>query len=289
MVFWSWLIFFAVVGALGLLPWSWTPTPSLPRWVRGLFALPLLLALIVAVSDPVAGKLASQFLMPLGLLWALVLSATASAAWAGKRWLAAGGALTLLLFTLAGSNWLGSRLLASIESGIPQVDPITAGPFDAVLVMGGGSYRRGDGQPEFGPAGDRLAVAAALVHAGRTPLLVASGDLAEDERWLWVRLQIPESAVLCLTHPNNTSEEVEAYRALIAEHGWKQIGLVTSAWHLPRALRLCARAGFAPTPIGADWLGVAPPMMPHEVLPSAEGVMKVQIVWHEWLGTVLGR
>ena len=241
-----------------------------------------------AMSDAKVIRLIAQLMMPVGLVWLGLIAATCSAGWARRPGITSAGVGLLMLLTIAMSNWAGSWMLAQIEANIPQVDAMERGPFDAILVMGGGSYRRSDGQPELGPAGDRLMLAAQLFNGRRVPLLVASGDLAEDERWLWGRLGISATAVICLPEPVNTRAEVEAYRSLIAERGWTRVGLISSAWHLPRALRLCARAGFAPEPLAADWLGVLPVAMPHEFIPSGEGAMKTQFAVHEWLGSCFG-
>lgn len=285
----AWLLLLLVLACVISGPWTW--------WYgshrnRAWWALPsglVICSLIVVSADGQAAKLAGQFAMPLGALWLLLLFLAASAACAGLRWWSAAIGMTFLLLTVAGSNWVGSLLLRRLEAPIPLIDPISAGPFDAVLVMGGGSYRRRDGFPQLAPAGDRLLVAAQLYHAKRAPILVASGDLCEDQRLLWERIGIPKDAVMCVGEQWTTSEEVQVYRKLIDEHGWKRVGLVTSAWHLPRALRLCARLGIAPEPVGCDWLGDAPVLLPREIVPHADGAVKTYRAMWEHLGGLMGR
>lgn len=285
----SWLLLLLVLACGIAGPWTWWHGRrrhcvwwTLPSGL-------LVAALITVMIDPQAAKLAGQLAMPLGLLWLLLLLMGVAAGCAGLRGWCIVISTAFLLLTLTGSNWLGSRLVRGIEAPIPLIDPISTGPFDAVFVMGGGSYRRRDGFPQLAPAGDRLLVAAQIYHAKRTPLLVASGDLAEDERLLWERVGIPRDAVMCVGEQATSSEEVGVYRRLIDEHGWKRVGLITSAWHLPRALRLCARQGFMPEPVPCDWLGDVPPFVPRELVPHADGVVKTYRAMWEHIGGMLGR
>lgn len=285
----DWLLLFLVFAGGIAAPWAYRHGRHGHRvWL----ILPLglmLAALITVITDSQAAKLAGQLVMPLGMLWMLLLLLAATAGCAGMRgWcVAITGAFFLL--TLSGSNWLGSRMVRGIEMPMPLTDPINAGPFEAVFVMGGGSYRRRDGFPQLAPAGDRLMVAAQIYHAKRTPVLVASGDLAEDQRLLWERIGIPRDAVMCVGVQTTSSEEVLVYRQLIDQHGWKRVGLITSAWHLPRALRLCARQGFMPEAIPCDWLGDDPSFDPRELVPHADGAVKTYRAMWEYIGSALGR
>lgn len=284
----AWLSLLLVIACMVALPWTWlSGRHRHPGW----WGLPpaLITAFALTLIDGHSQKLAGQLLMPLGLVW-LALGLFTAAAGLGRRrgWCAALLAVFVLL-TVSGSNWVGSWMMRDVEAALSLSDPIVGEPLEAVLVMGGGSYRRRDGFPQLAPSGDRLMVAAHLYHAKRTPLLVASGDLAEDARMLWERIGVPRSAVICLGEQINSTEEVLAYRHLIEERGWKRIGLVTSAWHLPRALRLCARQGFMPEPIPCDWLGDVPEFHPRELLPSADGMVKTTRAMWERLGAVAGR
>ena len=49
-------------------------------------------------------------------------------------------------------------------------------------------------------------------------------------------LGVPASAVLRNDQARTTAEEAQRINQLAAEQGWKQLILVTSAFHMPRAL-----------------------------------------------------
>ena len=61
------------------------------------------------------------------------------------------------------------------------------------------------------------------------PEAVLSQQLAQE-------LGIPASAVLLNDQARTTAEESQRINQLSAERGWKQLILVTSAFHMPRAL-----------------------------------------------------
>nr|WP_306422726.1 YdcF family protein [Paenarthrobacter aurescens] len=104
----------------------------------------------------------------------------------------------------------------------PQVTPHRT---DAIVVLGGMSK-------------ERLPVAQKLQQELDIPVLVVSttglagnveGDALCDED------QADPDLVCFRPSPLNTRGEAEALRALIAEHGWKSVTVVTSEYHLMRA------------------------------------------------------
>ena len=149
-------------------------------------------------------------------------------------------------------------------------------------------------------AGDRLATAARLWHAGKARFLVASGtsrdavgalrDGGKESRALWLGLGIPDSAIIVVPEPCwITRDELRAYRRLQDQRHFKRMALVSSASHLPRALGLAAKAGLDFTPVGADWKGRQYTIQVQMLVPSAEGLERTQRASWEHLGAWLGR
>ena len=255
--------------------------------------------LIWALSNPVGQKLLGRLAMPVGLLWLGLLAATLWALW-HRSWMR--GMLLMgawLLLTVAGNSALGDYLMTRLERAHPPQDLRTAGPFDAVFVCGGGTSIRPDGQPSLGSSGDRLLVAVTLWKFGRTPHLVASGasvpglgtarSLAAETQTIWRIWGIPDTVVLTLTEPINTSQEIAAYRALANANGWQHTAVISSAWHLPRISNLCSAADFHPTLIGADYQAGAVSWSWISVVPSLSGLNGVQVGCWEILGRAVGR
>jgi uncharacterized SAM-binding protein YcdF (DUF218 family) len=238
--------------------------------------------------------------MPVGLLWLFLLASAGFCLLRKQRLAAALFLVAALSYALAGNVYLGSALMARLESGIPPVAAASAAPFDAVCVLGGGTEGDGLGGAEASQAGDRIVLAARLWHAGKARLLVTSGmsrdslgsvrNLGEETRTLWRGLGVPDAAILVVAEPCwNTRDEILADRRLQLQHGWKRVGLLSSAWHLPRALALARKAGLTATPLGADWDGRPHPFQLQLLVPQAEGFRKVQRACWEFLGRRLGR
>ena len=211
-------------------------------------------------------KTLALLILPAGLVWLLLWGACLLAFRRRQRLLAALLLGAALLYMAAGNVHLGARLMTRLEAAVPPLDLATLQPFDAVFVLGGGSEEDALGNPQLGPAGDRVFQAARLWHAGKARLLVASGvsrggakdfiNAGEDTRILWRQLGIPDHAILVVQEPCwITRDEIQAYRRLQSRFGWKRMALVSSASHLARATVLASKAGLTVTPVGANRLG----------------------------------
>ena len=244
-----------------------------------------------------ASKWLGSLLMPSGLAWLALLVGTArmmARRARGRHALAAG----LVVFWVVSNGWFGALMLRHLEA--PYRSSV-AGPFDAVAVLGGGTSTRPDGSPQGSPSGDRILTAARLYHRGATPRLVTTGSaveglfttetfsLARQTAILLNELDVPASAIVEVAGPRNTKEELEALAVLVRDRGWRRVGLVTSAWHLRRAMRHARRLGLELTPIGADFRGGRPLPNAIELLPSAEGMYRTRLALWELLGALAGR
>jgi len=244
-------------------------------------------------------KFLGRLIMPSGLLW-LVLIATTVFAW--RRWSrkqACAWTLVLVAYTLIGNSWLGAAMVGALEAQIPMTHLTDGGKFDAVFVLGGGTKPGPDGRPQLGSVGDRVALAARLYHAGRTPVLVTSGssiaalglamDISEQTATIWRELGVPDTAIRQIAKPKNTSQELAAYPALIEAEGWKRVGVISSAWHLPRVLRGARRHGLELVPLPADHRGIVPGLALVWFVPQAIGFQQVQSALWELVGMAVGR
>lgn len=292
----TWLALAALAGAIaGILRTicHWVShrqsDSSRQKWIGPIgFAICAVVLIATTLISIDALRMVAKLVMPVGLVW-MGMGTMAAWCWMKRRDMLAGIATAIFLaYSLAGSNPFGSAVISTLESRVPMVDAFTLEQFDAVCVLGGGSVRRPDGMPELGEEGDRIILAATLQLNHRARFLVASGDFAADTVWIWGRLGIPASATVVIPSPRNTAEEIAAYASLIKERGWKRVGLVSSAWHLPRALRLCARQGLVLEPLPCDWQGGGSQWTALELVPQLEGFYKTHRTAWEYLGTWMG-
>jgi uncharacterized SAM-binding protein YcdF (DUF218 family) len=245
-------------------------------------------------------KVLGCLLMPAGLLGLLLLAATILA-WRRSR--KAGIALLALtvLYALAGNVQLGNRLMLGLERAYPAVDLAALEPYDAVYVLGGGADRDDLGGAELTAAGDRFLTATRLWFAGRTRRLVAGGvapgplngrirDGGEVSRELWLALGVPPEAILVLDRPClNTKDEIRACRALREREGWRRLGLVSSASHLPRVQALARRSGLEAEAVPADRQGRHEAFQLHHLIPQGHGFDLIHTACWEHLGRLADR
>jgi uncharacterized SAM-binding protein YcdF (DUF218 family) len=273
--------------------------PRAWRWWLG-WAVPLLAGVIVTVqasTDPQSQKFLGRLAMPLGVLWLGVAVSTVLAA-LRKHWrMMALLSASLLFFTVSCSSWVGDLLIRRLEAEIPHPLNRELPKLQALFVLGGSTSRGPRGDAYVNHAGDRVLLAARLFQLGKTPLLVASGsgfpgidadrDLAHETAAIWRELGIPTTAIIELPGPINTRQEIEAYQALCRARGWNEVAIISSAWHLPRALSLCRAADFKVLPIGADWRSDEAAFSVFNIIPSGFGAATVQVACWEWLGILI--
>jgi uncharacterized SAM-binding protein YcdF (DUF218 family) len=273
------------------------------RWYLtcGWLGLATLLALAVLLSpgEFELRKFAGLCLMPAGLVWLGLLAFARVLAARAERPFAIAAAALWFLYTLAGNAWLGSAALERLQRGYGTLDPFGQGSFDAVVVLGGGVDVSDDGEPTLTAAGGRAVLAARLYHTGRTRLLAATGPFvlladgtvtsaAAATATIWSQLGVPWDAIVPLEGPRTTTDEVLALKRATTDRSWKRVGLLTSPWHLRRAMGLCRRYGVEATPLPADAVRMPGPQL-RWVVPQEIGFQRVQTACWELLGAIAGR
>ena len=117
---------------------------------------------------------------------------------------------------------------------------MTAAPMhaDAIVVFAGGvgeTGKAGGGTPE------RLDEAVALYRAGYAPYLVMSSGYvysfkeAQQMRDLAIQQGVPAAAIALEERSRNTFENVTFVNAILKDHKWRSILLVSSPYHMRRA------------------------------------------------------
>lgn len=163
-----------------------------------------------------------------------------------------------------------TRLLAGLEARFPPLPP-ASGPFDAVVVLGGGWSQATPPRAglEANESFDRLLHGVELARdgapGGRALLVLGGAGTGRDgrrwpvtdgeaaQRWLARLGVVPPERVVPLPPSRNTREEARHVAALARTRGLRRIALVTSAWHMPRALDTFAAAGVPATPAPCDF------------------------------------
>ena len=152
------------------------------------------------------------------------------------------------------------------------------------------------GTPVFGPSIDRLIAAAQLAHRFPKARILFSGgngslDSTDPAREADFALPVFESLgisgdrLIMERRSRNTEENAEFSKALVSPKEGEQWLLVTSAYHMPRAVGIFRKAGFAVEPYPVDWRsGRANLLRPSRFFIG--GLGRIDTAAREWMGLI---
>ena len=232
----------------------------------------------------------SNLVISIGLLGLLLLP---------TRFARAGRALafaSLIVLAIFGLSPVGNALMVPLEDRFPRWDAARGAP-DGIIVLGGAispDVSAARDEVALNEAAERLTVAAELARrypAARIVFSGGSGALIYDEGAeapfalrLLEDLGIPRARILLEDRSRNTVENAIFSKALIQPKPGERWLLVTSAHHLPRAIGVFRKMGFAVEPYPVDWRtrGAADALHPFATL--GDGLRRSDTAVREWVG-----
>jgi uncharacterized SAM-binding protein YcdF (DUF218 family) len=232
------------------------------------FATPLALALVLSSIGAV-----------------LYLSGGARAA--RRLWIAAA-----LVAYLGSSPAVGNLLLTPLESAYPPLAEHPQVPSIASVVVLGSGYLPRDHIPVTG-ALDQIGVVRIVEgirlmrQLGARRLIVSGGaphgrsPPARGYAALAQQLGISPASLVLLDNSLDTAAEARAVARLLRN---EPFALVTSASHMPRAMRSMERSGAHPTAAPTGQLAEGVAFEARDLLPSARGLTATETAVHEYLG-----
>ena len=129
--------------------------------------------------------------------------------------------------------------------------------------------------------GARLVVSGGSRNPERPPSALGYAQAARD-------MGVPAELILVLDGPLDTAQEARAVRETLG--GGSSLILVTSAAHMPRAMRHFQAVGLDPIPAPTQYLtGRGRPTSLLGWLPSSQSLRKSETAWHEYLGLLAWR
>lgn len=239
-------------------------------------------------------KILGQMALPpaslaLGLVVAAVLVVL------GFRRLSRFVAFVALTQTVAFSLPLVSDLMMLPLQEEARIEAQAAVPccYDSIVVLGGAvvpPMLPGSPDPSLTNASDRVWHAARLFKRGVAPRIIVTGgnvllsegrpttSEAEAMRRFLTDLGVPQEAIVEEGKAINTIENIRFVRELVKE---KKVALVTSAFHMPRALRLARLAGLDAAAFPTNLLGRSEARMDWEnwVPSAAAQAISGQAMW----------
>ena len=229
-------------------------------------------------------KLLPAFVLPIGLVAALMLLA----AWKKTRWAALLACFALLA---ASTGVVGNALLRLLEESYPARSIGSLPEADAVLVLGGIMSPAKDAGfvPEWSEAVERFNAGVEITRRDKARVLLFTGDTRGSEGTALQREAlergVPRERTAVIGAVGNTADEAAQLKKYAAQHGLKRVVLVTSAWHLPRAMRQFKGAGVELIPFPVDYRGLANRQLPYlDWIPNAGSLGKTEMALRECYG-----
>ncbi|HKU04795.1 MAG TPA: YdcF family protein [Bradyrhizobium sp.] len=239
--------------------------------------------------------LPTNFLLALGLIGALLLLTRFARAGRGLM------AVALVLLAVCAFSPLGNFLLYPLEQRFPVWDSSRGEP-DGIIVLGGpidADLSVAHGVPVITAAADRIIGGATLAHrypnarlvytGGSSNLISNDAKEADYATALFQGLGIPKSRLIMERQSRNTKENAEFSKQIVKPKPGERWVLVTSAYHMPRAIGLFRKAGFAVEAYPVDWkTGTKEDLFKYYVI-ADDGLQLVDTGVREWLGLIAYR
>jgi uncharacterized SAM-binding protein YcdF (DUF218 family) len=233
----------------------------------------------------------SLLMPPTGFLTLVIVGQFLHGSWVrfGRR-LTGAATLGLLLLSLP---VVSNTLLRALETDLPTTPPADHPP-QAIVVLGA-EVRSNRQDPIHAQAGpltlDRLRTAAALQRSTGLPVLVTGGITESDtpavgvvmEHTLEADFNVPVRWVEARSL--NTRENALFSANILRAEGLTSVYVVTTAWHMPRALLAFEGTGLTITAAPTIREGMAQPTL-DLFLPKASAWQTAYFALHEWIGLI---
>lgn len=200
--------------------------------------------------------------------------------------------ITLLLY-LCMTPLVSNSLIGSLEK---QYTPPDHPYGDVIVVLGSGAST---GTPDidgkgnmYGPAANRLLTAVRLHLQTGLPILFSGGQVYADSgneadiaRRQLMGLGISEKDIITENRSLNTEQNAVNTAAILKEKGFSHPVLVTSGFHMPRAMRQFHNAGVIAEAYPADYMVSRPIVLNSaKFAPSAGALANTGLALKEYLG-----
>ncbi|WP_159882696.1 YdcF family protein [Paenibacillus puerhi] len=235
-----------------------------------------------------------SFLLPPGIfILLLLLAAAAFLRFNRKAALFIGGS-ALLLYALSTPAW-ADAVMGGLERRYAPPPSIEG---DAYVVLGGGSLSgvpspAGEGQLS-GPTLQRVVTAVQLYARKPLPIVfsggqvyAASGNEGHLAKRMLIELGIPEEQILVDDTSRNTQENARNTQAILTKQRLNEPVLITSAFHMARAVKHFEAQGVDVIPYPTDFrtrLSGPPRAFTQLWTPQAGALENLSVAMKEYLG-----
>ncbi|PRD42268.1 YdcF family protein [Phyllobacterium phragmitis] len=241
-------------------------------------------------------KILWLFTQPITLLLAGILASMLAMAFARRRMALVFSAITVVLFVLVSFTTLGNVLLLPLEERFPA-NPALPERIDGIVVLGGfmeGEVNASRGGHEINGAGDRIIETMRLARLYPEARIVVSGgegtfftDSVPDAisaRQLFRNFGLTGERLSFEAESRNTYENAVYSRELVKPREGETWLLITSAFHMPRAMGCFRQADFSVIAWPVDYLTRRDRGFSIDLQDPVGGLARTTIAVREWLG-----
>jgi uncharacterized SAM-binding protein YcdF (DUF218 family) len=208
---------------------------------------------------------------------------------------------SVVLIAVAGWSPLGHVLLVPLEQRFPPWDA-AHGPPDGIVVLGGAispDVSGARGAVALNEAAERITATVELARRYPDARIIYSGGSSR----LWSgegveagyavqeleALGVPHARITAEEQSRNTIENAVFARLLAQPKPGERWLLVTSAFHMPRAMAAFRAAGFPVQAYPVDWRTRGPIDVTQPFDSLAAGLQQTDTAVHEWVGLLAYR
>jgi len=207
---------------------------------------------------------------------------------------------SLLLLAIGGLSPVGNALILPLEQRFPAWDAARGAP-DGIVVLGGAvtaDVSAARNEVALNEAAERMTATvelarrypnARIIFSGGDGGLTTSGNESEGAARLFDRLGLAPGRIVTEDQSRNTIENALFSLRIAAPKPGERWVLVTSAFHMPRAVGVFRRAGFPVEAHPVDWRtrGLEDVLRPFPTL--GEGLRRTDTAVREWAGLIVYR
>jgi uncharacterized SAM-binding protein YcdF (DUF218 family) len=232
----------------------------------------------------------SNVVISIGLLGLLLLPTRF--ALAGRRLVA----MSVVLIAVIGLSPLGNALTIPLEQRFPPWDSAGATP-DGIVVLGGAvstDVSAARNEVALNESAERMTVVADLARrypqarvvfsGGSGALLFRDGTEAEFAVRLFETFGIARERIIAEDRSRNTVENAVFSKALAEPKPGETWLLVTSAYHMPRAIGIFRKQGFAVEAYPVDWRTRGRQDALRPFFTVGDGIRRTDTAVREWVG-----
>jgi uncharacterized SAM-binding protein YcdF (DUF218 family) len=208
---------------------------------------------------------------------------------------------SLVLLALFGLSPLGNALMLPLEERFPPWDASHGAP-DGVIVLGGviaEDVSAARGAVALNESAERVTVAAELARrypklriifsGGTNALLFDKGAEAGFAVRQLEDLGVARERIVAEEQSRNTVENAVFSRLIANPQPGQRWLLLTSAFHMPRAIAVFRAAGFPVEAYPVDWRTTGPMDLVRPYPSVSEGLRRTDVAVREWIGLLLYR